>query len=103
MSPEKVSPEELAEQLVADPDSDDEELDAADYVAAIMSEIMETGVPVRAIAHEKDPMVRPLIQRIQRQNEILADISLSVRAIAVKMGALAPSLLAVRDADLSKK
>ena len=103
MSAEKVNPEELAEQLVGDPDAGDEEMDAADYLAAIASEIMETGVPVRLIPHEKDPLVRPLIVRIQRQNEILADISTTLRAIAIKYGAMAQVFQRVTDADLTKK
>jgi len=93
---EKINPEELVEQIEGETC---EEMEAADYIAAVFSEIMEQGLPVRMIK-DAGNLLAPISNRLQRQNEILFDISISLRALATKT---VPASLTVMSADLSQK
>lgn len=97
----KINPEELDEGLGEESESD--EMSAEEFMAEALDAILTGGLPLRMIKSEDDPLVRPLITRVQRQNEILTDISTSIRSIAVKMGAMPFTETHVATADLSKK
>lgn len=97
---EKIDPENLADRLIAE-QSAEEEMDAVEFIAAAISEMLEKGVPVRFFK-DANLVLGPLSARVQRQNEILADISASARAIAKKMGVLGLADKTV-SADLNQK
>jgi hypothetical protein len=83
-------------------EGEDEITDPEEFLAAAMSEILETGLPVRFVVHAADPFALPLIRRIHRQNEILADISATLRAVARKMGCEFQPDKTLHTADLKK-
>jgi hypothetical protein len=100
----RPEPEELESEAIDEEDSeseDDEEGDPIDYMLAAIGEVMDTGMPIRFVPSAADPFALPFIRRMQRQNDILADISRSLRAIAIACGSKLPAN--VKDADLSKK
>jgi hypothetical protein len=102
MDNDRVNPEDLDEDDTGDPEDEegDEIDDPAEVMLAVIGDIMDNGMPVRFTASMSDPFLRPALVRLQRQNEILADISVSLRAIAVKLGCEVSSK--VRSADLNQ-
>ncbi len=82
---DKLKPEELAEQLGVDnmqeSEEEEEELDAVDFIASAMAEIVENGLPVKAIK-ESHRVLDPLVKQVSRQNEILEEISRQLIKIA---------------------
>jgi hypothetical protein len=86
MGKQKIDPEALADDNGSEngDEDGDEEMDASEFIATALSEMLENGVPVRVTASDADPLIQPLLKRIQRQNEILAEINTSLRAIAIK-------------------
>lgn len=82
---DKLKPEELAEQLGVDnmqeSEEDEEGMDAMDFIASAMAEIVENGIPIKAIK-DVHRVLDPLIKQISRQNEILEEISRQLKTIA---------------------
>jgi len=89
--------EELNLSVLSDGD-DEEEQDVEEYVAAVLTQMVEQGIPVFFTNHPADPFIPILLKRLHRQNDHLAEISASLRDIAIKIGAtLLPRI------DLPKK
>lgn len=63
-------------------EEEDDEPTLDEYLASLFTEMAEEGIPVRVFAHPADPLVQPLLKRIEMQNAVLADIAKSLRAIA---------------------
>lgn len=84
---DKLKPEELAEQLGVDnmqeSEEDEEGMDAMDFIASAMAEIVENGISVKAIK-EVHRVLDPLVLVIKKQNEILEDIGRDIKRIANK-------------------
>ncbi len=84
---DKLKPEELAEQLGVDnmqeSEEDEEGMDAMDFIASAMAEIVENGISVKTIK-EVHRVLDPLVLVIKKQNEILEDIGRDIKRIANK-------------------
>lgn len=84
---DKLKPEELAEQLGVDGmqecEEDEEGMDAIDFIASAMAEIVENGLPIKAIK-EIHRVLDPLALALKKQNEILEEIARDLKKIASK-------------------
>lgn len=106
--PEKVNPEQLLVEGLADAEEGENELDPIEYIAVAVGEILEQGLPIRVIKDAHN-FLHPVTIRLQKQNEILADISASLRVLAKLKGAGTGSGLVsklsdeVTNAEIAKK
>lgn len=94
-----VDPDSLLENEDAE-EGDEESSDPMDLLLSALEEMFENGLPVKFKLDPQDPFVLPMVRRIHRQNEILADISASLRSIAKSLGSQLPAT--IKDADLKK-
>ena len=80
------------DELLGEGDEDEEEMELGEYFAAMFTDLLETGLPMRFTAHAADPLVRPLLRRLEHQNALLHDIAVTLRSIAKRQGAEPPSM-----------
>jgi len=87
----QVEPDELLGEGDGDGD-DEEEMEVSEYFAAMFTDILETGLPLRFTAHAADPFVRPLLRRLEHQNALLHELNVTLRAIAKRQGTELPPM-----------
>lgn len=94
---DRINPDEMLDgddenDLLGDGEDTEECEDPAELLISVLNEIFENGLPIHFIVNDKDPYVLPAIRRLHKQNEILNEISMSLRAIAKALGAQLPPI-----------
>ena len=71
-------------------EEEDDEPTVEEYLASLLTDAFDTGIPVRFLANVADPLVQPLLKRIDMSNAILADIAKSLRVATKRCEENAP-------------
>lgn len=75
-----IDPDEIlnSEELGGELGESDECEDPIEILVSMLNEILENGMPVYFMKNDEDPMAK----RLNRQNEILNEINMSLKAIS---------------------